>query len=458
MRTLQDVADILAGSSEKRKILIWVGPGIPVNPAVQSTRTSQSGLVIGSASDAALLDELPEVFRQMQRSKICIVYPIDPTGVDGLASYVEREMAGQPALAWPQKAQSYSLGAVPLTAVPAASDRALRGEAGFDFLEETADNTGGRAIVHTEDFAPGIDALFRENGSYYLLGYRATDPGSGKLHRLDVQVDRPGVTVQAQRGYYASDAKADARRAKTSPVERTIASALPGGSLPMLVMLAPFASTSASGATVVIALGVSQPAPIDRTTGTMDIETKAFTPTGDARGSRAQTVRLTLAGAAPEIARYQLVSQFDLRPGRYQLRIGAHSSIGDLTGGVFADVEVPDFASAPISLSGVLIEATPAPPSMPKDALAAVVPVTPTIERIFDPRDHASAFVRVYEGGASPLVPITLHVTLVNEKGETMVGRDDTIPAWRALARKPAQRTIANRAAAETNCREASIC
>src|SRR4029450_10101846 len=41
-----------------------------------------------------------------------------------------------------------------------------------DFLRNVAVGTGGRAVVDTNDFKPGVDAIFRENSSYYLIGYQ----------------------------------------------------------------------------------------------------------------------------------------------------------------------------------------------------------------------------------------------------------------------------------------------
>ncbi len=446
LNTLRDVAEVLVSAPQRRKVLAYISPGIPINyedtsPALAHGSTGTIGEMHGKTmavleENRRLAEQLADVFRMMQRGNVT-VYPIDPSGLGGLETYVERILNGQRALIEEATEEDKPTAAPEKHPDPTATRNNPRDLAhhlvlnDLDFLETAADNTGGRAIVNTNDFGPGIDAIFRENGSYYLLGIEEADAGSGNMHRLNVKVDRPDVDVRTRHGFYSSDAKMSAKEAAASPVTRAIAAALPNGTLPMQVTLAPFASSSADAAAVAIVLDVDQPAPKERTPGTIDLETKAFTPDGDARGDHAQTVHLTLLpGAnADAFVRYQLLSQIDLKPGRYQLRIGAHNTIGDRTDSVFADVEVPDFANAPVARSGNLIEATPTPSAAPKDALASLVPIVPTAERVFAGRDHASAFLRVYQGGSSAIAPLTLHVTILNDKGETALDRSDEIGA-----------------------------
>ncbi len=430
--TLRSIADGLMAIEHRRKTVVYVGPGVPVNFGDTSPILA-SGTGKGMTAheqNRRLASEIPELFRQMQRADIA-VYTIDPSGLGGMEFYVAGHLASVGALHWPKTSPIDLAGSPTPGTVPMTLDLAhFVSQLSLDFLQMTADNTGGRAIVNTNDLEPGIEEMFRETGSYYSIGYQATDPGTGRFHRLSVKVDRPGVEVRSRSAYYATDAKAEKKLAAASPVARAIAGVLPDAGLPMEVTLAPFASSTTAGATVAIMLGVSQPAPHQRTGGTVDVETKAFTPDGLARGDQSQTAHMTLLPAGADgTASYELLSRIDLKPGRYQLRIGAHTSIGDLRGSVFADVEIPDFAKAPVSLSGVLLEAKPAPFAAPKDALAALVPIVPTAARSFDQRDHASAFVRAYQGASGPIVPVSLATTILNDKGETMLSRMDEISA-----------------------------
>ena len=108
---------------------------------------------------------------------------------------------------------------------------------------------------------------------------------------------------------------------------------------------------------------------------------------------------------------------------------GAHTTIGDIRGSVFADVDVPDFAKAPLSLSGVLLDRQPVPFVAPKDALAALVPIVPTANRVFDSRDRVSGFVRVYQLGVATSAAVTVVIHIIDENGLTVVDRTDTLAA-----------------------------
>jgi hypothetical protein len=57
--------------------------------------------------------------------------------------------------------------------------------------------TGGRLFAHENNFAPAGEAVFREAGHYYLLGYW---PAASKkdLRSIDVRVSRKGARVHAR--------------------------------------------------------------------------------------------------------------------------------------------------------------------------------------------------------------------------------------------------------------------
>ena len=82
-----------------------------------------------------------------------------------------------------------------------------------------AEDTGGKAVVNTNDFARGFREIVRDNSTYYLVGYQP-DPvhRDGEFHQLTVRVTRPGLTVRTRRGYLAATA-ADAPTVTATPVD-----------------------------------------------------------------------------------------------------------------------------------------------------------------------------------------------------------------------------------------------
>ena len=69
-------------------------------------------------------------------------------------------------------------------------------------LRYMAEQTGGFAIVNTNDFASDLKRVDSETSDYYVIGFYSTNPDPTKRTRLlDVKVDRPNVTVASRREY-----------------------------------------------------------------------------------------------------------------------------------------------------------------------------------------------------------------------------------------------------------------
>ena len=69
-------------------------------------------------------------------------------------------------------------------------------------LRYLADETGGFAIINTNDFASELKRVDAETSDYYVLGFYSTNPDTARRTRqLEVKVDRPGLTVHSRRAY-----------------------------------------------------------------------------------------------------------------------------------------------------------------------------------------------------------------------------------------------------------------
>ena len=114
-----------------------------------------------------------------------------------------------------------------------------------------AENTGGRAFTNTNAPADLVPQMFRENGSYYLLGIPAAADQNGRFHRLSVQVNRPDVQVRSRAGYDAAAARPSSRVRPMSSVQRALSGGLPSGDLPVALTVTPFGNSGKKSATVV---------------------------------------------------------------------------------------------------------------------------------------------------------------------------------------------------------------
>src|SRR4030095_8584222 len=127
-------------------------------------------------------------------------------------------------------------------------------------------------------------------------------------------------------------------------------------------------------------------------------QTNAYTPDGRPRfiGLRHDATVVMVPTDGKEPGRFDLFSEISLPPGRYELRMSAHSALNNVNGSLYADLEVPDFAKAPLSVSGLVVEAHPANQSAPLGAFDRYLPVWPTSSREFRTTQEATVFMRIY--------------------------------------------------------------
>ena len=389
---LKAVAQHLGQVRDRRKAIIYVSTGV-------------AGVVGSDPPDREVRYRLHDAIHEAQRANVP-VYTINPSGLTNLD--------------WNAIGDAIREGTRPDVAVQAAWDTLSDTN---DFLQVVAANTGGFALA-TSDFAGGVAQIFRENASYYLLGFKPTAPPDGKLRRIEVRVDHPGITVRARSGY--SDPRPPRPGREPAATTAAIAGLIPRTDVQMRAAFAPFAVAGRKKAAVLVALGLRRAAPAEAMTERARLLVRAFTPTGQSLTGQTLEADLVLRPSGTNEAKYELFSRLDLAPGRYAIRISAESLSLNQSGSVYADVVVPDFAKEPLSLSGAVIGATPPLPSAGEEALGGLIPVVPTTQREFAGHE-GTAFVRVYQGGGKPLATVTLAIRVVDAAGTPVFERAEEL-------------------------------
>lgn len=282
-------------------------------------------------------------------------------------------------------------------------------------LYSFAESTGGRAFVNTNDPASHVSGALLESSNYYLVGFQSSDPRTdGGFRKIEVKVNRPGLEVRTRTGYYAPKKRA------TKPAGEII-NGLPGGDLPLHVTAAPFAVPGRREAEVIITARMEPLSGAARTTK-VALAATAIDTDAKSYGTQRQTMEIT----APPGARFHpdLQSHIPLPPGRFMVRLNAESE--GRTGTVFVDVEVPDFAKNPLSLSGLVLQRASAARVADK-VIADLVPVAPTTVRKFDTSDEVTVFLRVYQGGKSRVVPVRMSARVTDERNKETSKQDAVI-------------------------------
>ena len=390
---LERATDFLGEVPERRKSIFYIGTGVPfsVLEAAAPVRPTMQNSVTSSLLHRDLKDRIQQMFDHARQANVT-VYTIDAAGLR------------------PQRNTDIE-----------------------DYFVAVATNTGGRPVINTNDFRPGLAEIFEENASYYLLGFQSTNTArDGTRRKLDVRVNRPDVTVRARSGYTApdeDDPQIAARRA--SPLGASVAGVLPKSDLPLVVTAAPFAVRGQSKAAVAVTVGVKQPVRQTgvRTVQPVDLQVSAYNTDGKEFGKTSLKAEVGLRPGAFDSAEYEVVTRLDLKPGRYQLRIGGEIATLGTTGSLYYDVIVPDFAAAVVSLSGLVIESPLGPPTVQAENLKAVLPVTATTRRAFATTDRVTAFARVYQGVRTRPVAVAVRWQIRDERDTVSMDRRQDVDA-----------------------------
>jgi hypothetical protein len=194
--------------------------------------------------------------------------------------------------------------------------------------------------------------------------------------------------------------------AEASPVLRnTLNAPLPMTSLPLRVFAAPFRGEKIASVSVGVELDTrnfrftqNKGVYADK----LDVAVVALDAEGKFHGGDRHTVELNLK---PETHRavqnngLRVLFRLNLPPGRYQLRAAAHEHGADATGSVFYDLDVPNFSSPSLALSGLLLTSSTAgstPTARPDPLLEGALPSPPTATRTFGRGETLTLLFQVY--------------------------------------------------------------
>ena len=84
-------------------------------------------------------------------------------------------------------------------------------------LQQMASETGGIALLNTNDFQKGLSRIYQQVSTYYTLGVTLSKLGLTGYQDVKVTVSRPGVTVRARKGFEPlSESQKVANRARAT--------------------------------------------------------------------------------------------------------------------------------------------------------------------------------------------------------------------------------------------------
>jgi VWFA-related protein len=407
LTTLRNLSNYLAGIRGRRKALLFFSEGIDY-PIYD---------VFDSRDATTIVYETRETLTAAARANVNF-YTIDPQGLIALPGEAIELTA-------PPEDPSYRLDTVGMM------DDLRTAQ---DSLRTLAEETGGIAMVNTNDFAKGFDNIVRANSTYYVLGYYPPESKrDGRFHKISVRVKKPDLRVTARKGYASPKGKPPSEKeggeAQTSAALReALNSPLQQSGIGLTVHAAPFKG-SAPNASVALAIE------IDPNRMTFKPQNNLFTNKVELSFYPVNEQGKPLKGTRSELdlklkeQTYQMVQAFgmrlcpriDLPPGRYQVRIGAREAGAGEIGSVFYDLDVPDFNKEKLTMSGVLVTAATSrlvPTPLPDKQIEGVLPLPATARRDFVKGDILALFAEVYDNlPPQPAHKIDITTKLTGEDG-----------------------------------------
>ncbi len=231
-------------------------------------------------------------------------------------------------------------------------------------LAALSEDTGGRTFYDLNDFGSAFQQIQTENSSYYLLGYSPSNTRSdGKFRRIRVEVDRPGVKVEARPGYFApKDFRQFTREDKEVQLQQAIEQEEPFLDLPFVVDTAHFLRPDARYDLVLAAKipgsAVKFLEKSNRHETKFDFVWQLKNPAGTLVGALRDTLPVKVSGESYEqllASNFLYEGHLQAAPGKYQLKVLVREDETGKMGTFEAPLELPSPQDQGLALSSVVL-------------------------------------------------------------------------------------------------------
>jgi VWFA-related protein len=424
LRQLEDVARWLDTVATHRKALIFVSEGIDYDLTN----------LIENRFAGGLLEDVRQVIARAAGSNASI-YAIDPRGLGGLSD------------------ESIELSSMP-------DDTTVLGPGIFmqalqwtqDNLRILAEESGGFALLNTNDLTSGFDRIVRESSEYYLVGYQpANTRRDGRFRRVEVRLKRPDLQVQSRRGYFAPS---DNRRENQAPVALTVLNS----PIPVTGLTITSAATMFRGegnkASVVTTMEVGPEVSLTQSgetyKGRVEFSVVAVNLDGRIVASATPAIDLNLRPATWEAVTrngVRATARLELKPGRYQIRIAARDPNGNKAGSVMHDLRVPDFSKTPVAMSDLVLASTGATRVATANVdphLQQVLVAPPTTIRRFTRGETVTVLAELYDNRKGDATPLRVTTSVVDSAGRVVYRSEEPVEAFSFEPERRSYRHTAN--------------
>jgi len=276
-------------------------------------------------------------------------------------------------------------------------------------LVTLASDTGGKAFLDSNDFSQVFKGVQQDTSTYYLLGYRSSNPArDGRYRRITLKVNVPGVKIDYRRGYYApADYQHSTKEDKELQLQEQLASELPVTDLPLYMSTAYFRLDPKKYYVEVSLVVPGSEIPFtrasDRDKANLDVIGLVLDTEQHPLTRIRDTVKLAV-DTSSEVRKknVQYNTGLNLPPGKYHLKFVVRENQTGRMGSFETDQIIPDLKSQPLKMSSIVLasQTQTAKKGAPASPLVRDgEEIIPNVTHVFSSTQHLKLYYEVYDPG-----------------------------------------------------------
>jgi VWFA-related protein len=274
-------------------------------------------------------------------------------------------------------------------------------------LATLANDTGGKAFLDTNDFAPAFARVQEDTSSYYLLGYISNNPArDGRYRQITVRLNRSDlkdVRLDYRRGYYApSDFEHSNKETREQQLQDQLMSDIPTSDFPVYVSTGYFRIGDNRYFVPVSVVVPGSQIPFTRASeqdrATLDlvgiVRDEVKRPFGQLR----DTVKFNVNTSQEIRKNVQYDGSFLLPPGKYTLKFVIRENQTGRMGSFETTLIVPDLKVDSVKVSSIVVSNQKQPAKAKNNPLVHEgTEIVPNVTHVFSSNQHLFLYYEVYD-------------------------------------------------------------
>ncbi|MGD0681816.1 MAG: VWA domain-containing protein [Terracidiphilus sp.] len=272
-----------------------------------------------------------------------------------------------------------------------------------EVMSTLSSDTGGKAFLDSNDFAPAFAQVQRDTSAYYAIGFRSSNSArDGRYRKLTIKINKPGIKLEYRPGYYApADFQHAGKEDRERELDEQLTSDLPATDMAVYLDALFFRLDDNRFYVPVSLIVPGSQIPFvkggDKDKATLDIIgtviDEAKRPIGQAR----ETVKLNLDPSLQARQKnIQYTTSFNLPPGKYRLKFVVRENQTGRMGSFEAEITLPEMKKAPLKMSSIVLASMRQPSKKTSPLVRGGQEYVPNISHVFRRDQHLYLLYEIY--------------------------------------------------------------